>query len=377
MTIESVDKVPPESGVSTATAKPKRTRAENLVLVRKVWPWLFLVLMVVVFSIASQQANNVTFLSFRSVQGILLYATQILLIGLGETFIIVAAGIDLSSGWVLGFSAVIAAQIMEALYAANASPIVTIGLGMLGGTLIAIIPGLLNGLLIARVKVPAFIVTVGMGFVVEGVALIRSGGYPVTHQPPYLSPLGNGSLLYYWPGHGITFFNMPPTATTEEFQSIIPLMPNVVFVAIIVTAICWFILAKTQFGQHLYAIGGSFEAAVRAGIPVNRVLIKAYTLAAVLAGIAGVIWTTRFTSGAYNAGETTTLNAIAAAVIGGASLFGGEGTIVGTIVGALIIGTITYGLVVLGVSPFWQFVAVGVVVIFAVIMDQFGRKLGK
>jgi ribose transport system permease protein len=127
----------------------------------------------------------------------------------------------------------------------------------------------------------------------------------------------------------------------------------------------------------LYAIGGNFEAAVRAGIPVNRVLIKVYALAAVLAGIAGVIWTTRFTSGAYNAGETTTLNSIAAAVIGGASLFGGEGTIIGTIVGALIIGTITYGLVVLGVSPFWQFVAVGVVVIFAVIMDQFGRRIGK
>jgi ribose transport system permease protein len=333
--------------------------------------------MIAAFSLASQTANNVAFLSFRSVQGILLYATQILLIGLGETFIIVAAGIDLSAGWVLGFSSVIAAQIMEALFASGVSPILTVGLGMLGGTLIAIVPGLLNGVLIARVKVPPFIVTLGMGFLVEGVALLRSGGYPVTHQPPYLGPLGNGSLLYYWPGHGLTFFNLPATATTQEFQSIIPLMPNVVFVAIIVTAICWFILAKTQFGQHLYAIGGNFEAAVRAGIPVNRVLIKAYTLGAVVAGIGGVIWAARFTSGAYNAGETTSLNAIAAAVIGGASLFGGEGTMIGTIVGALIIGTITYGLVLLGVSPFWQYVAVGVVVIFAVIMDQFGRQLGK
>jgi ribose transport system permease protein len=374
MTVESADNVPAKS--DTLAAKRKRTRAENLVLVRKVWPWLFLVMMLVVFSIASQ-ANNVTFISFRSVQGILLYASQILLIGLGETFIIVAAGIDLSAGWVLGFSAVIAAQIMEALYAAGASPIVTIGLGMLGGSLIAIIPGWLNGLIIARVKVPAFIVTVGMGFVVEGVALVRSGGYPVTHQPPYLGPLGNGSLLYLWPEHGITFFNPPQTATPGEFQSIIPLMPNVVFVTLIVTLVCWFILAKTQFGQHLYAIGGGFEAAVRAGIPVNRVIIKVYALAAVLAGIAGVVWTSRFTSGAYNAGETTTLNSIAAAVIGGASLFGGEGTIIGTIVGALIIGTIQFGLVVLGVPPFWQYVVVGVVVILAVIMDQFGRRIGK
>lgn len=377
MTVESVDKAPPESGVATAATRHKRNRSENLGLVRKVWPWIFLVVLIVVFSIASQAANNVTFLSFRSVQGILLYATQILLIGLGETFIIVAAGIDLSAGWVLGFSSVIAAQIMEALYASGASPVVTVGLGMLGGTLIAILPGMLNGVIIARVKVPPFIVTVGMGFVVEGVALIRSGGYPVTHQPPYLGQLGNGSLIYYSPSHGLTFFNPPPTTTTLEFQSIIPLMPNVVFVTIIVAAICWFILAKTQFGQHLYAIGGNLEAAVRAGIPVNRVLVKAYTLAAILSGIAGVIWAARFTSGAYNAGETTSLTAIAAAVIGGASLFGGEGTISGTIVGALLVSTIYYGLVLLGVSPFWQYVAVGVVVILAVIMDQFGRKIGK
>ena len=266
---------------------------------------------------------------------------------------------------------------MQTLYASGASPIVTIVAGMVGGTLIAIVPGWINGWLVARIKVPSFIATLGMGFLVEGVALVRSGGYPVAQQPPYLGPLGNGSLLYFWPGHGFTFFNLPETATNADLQSIIPLMPNPVFVAIIVTVVCWFILAKTQFGQHLYAIGGNFEASVRAGIPVNRVLIKGYILAAIVAGIAGMVWTARFSSGAYNAGEVTTLNAIAAVVIGGASLFGGEGTIIGTVLGALIIGTIQYGLVLLGVSPFWQYVAVGLVVIFAVIMDQFGRKLGK
>ena len=369
MTVDSVDTAP--------TVKRRRNRSENLVLVRQVWPWIFLAVLLAVFSVASQQLNDVTFLSFRSVQGILLYASQILLIGLGETFIIIAAGIDLSAGWVLGFSSVIGAQIMQALYAAGASPVVTIVVGMLGGTLIAIVPGWINGLLVAKIKVPAFIATLGMGFLVEGVALIRSGGYPVAQQPPYLGPLGNGSILYFWPDHGFTFFNLPETATNADFQSIIPLMPNPVFVAIIVAVVCWFILAKTQFGQHLYAIGGNFEASMRAGIPVNRVLIKAYILAAVVAGIAGMVWTARFSSGAYNAGEVTTLNSIAAVVIGGASLFGGEGTIIGTVLGALIIGTIQYGLVLLGVSPFWQYVAVGLVVIFAVIMDQFGRKLGK
>ena len=369
MTVKPVD--------TTPVVKRRRNRSENLVLVRRVWPWIFLAVLLAAFSVASQQMNQVTFLSFRSVQGILLYASQILLIGLGETFIIITAGIDLSAGWILGFSSVIGAQIMQSLYAAGASPVVTISAGMLGGTLIAVVPGWINGWLIARIKVPSFIATLGMGFLVEGVALVRSGGYPVAQQPPYLGPLGNGSLLYFWPGHGFTFFNLPETATNVDLQAIIPLMPNPVFVALIVTAVCWFILAKTQFGQHLYAIGGNLEASVRAGIPVNRVLIKAYILAGIVAGIAGMVWAARFSSGAYNAGEVTTLNSIAAVVIGGASLFGGEGTIIGTVLGALIIGTIQYGLVLLGVSPFWQYVAVGLVVIFAVIMDQFGRKIGK
>jgi len=127
----------------------------------------------------------------------------------------------------------------------------------------------------------------------------------------------------------------------------------------------------------MYAIGGNFEASMRAGIPVIRTLIKVYIVAAVLAGIGGVLWAARFTSGAYNAGEYTPMMAIAAVVIGGASLFGGEGTVIGTLVGSLIIATIQYGLVVLGVSPFYQYVAVGLVLILAVVVDQFGRNLGK
>jgi ribose transport system permease protein len=132
-----------------------------------------------------------------------------------------------------------------------------------------------------------------------------------------------------------------------------------------------------QFGQHIYAIGGNLEAAIRSGIPVRRTLIRVYMLAGLMAGIAGVLWAARFTSGAANAGETTTLTAVAAVVIGGASLFGGEGTVTGTIVGSLIIAIIQFGLVILGVVPFWQYVAVGTVVILAVIVDQLGRTLGQ
>ncbi len=360
-----------------ATRKPRRTQAENIELIRKAWPWVFLILLVLAFTISSKQINNVNFLSSRAIQGILVYTTQILLIGLAETFIIISAGIDLSVGWTLGFASVVAAMVMKALNPTAAPPIVVIGAGALAGILITIIPGLISGVLIARVKVPSFITTLGVGILVEGAALLLSKGYPIAEQPDYLGQLGNGSLINWNPGRWLTLFNVPPSAAHADLQSNIPLIPNIVFVTVIVTAVCWFLLAKTQFGQHLYAIGGNFEAALRAGIPVQRTLIKVYILASVLAGIAGVVWAARFTSGAYNGGETTPMTAIAAVVIGGASLFGGEGRVVGTIVGALIIATIQYGLVVLGVLPFWQYIAVGTVLIIAVVVEQFGRRLGR
>jgi ribose transport system permease protein len=362
-------------------AKPvernKRTQIENLDRIRQAWPWIFFIVLVIGFTITSKLKNDVNFISVRSVQGILEYTVQILLIGLAETFIIITGGIDLSVGWTVGFASVIAAEVMQIMYAAGRTPIEVIGLGALSGILVAVLPGMINGLLVARIKVPPFIATLGVGTLVEGAALIISGGYPVAKQPPYLGSIGNGYLIRYWPGHGVSIFNLPKGATQADLSSITSLIPIIVLIAILVTFICWFILSKTQFGQHLYAIGGNVEASNRAGIPVGRTLIKVYILASVLAGIAGVIWCSRFTSGAYNAGETTTMTAIAAVVIGGASLFGGEGNIIGTIIGSLIIATIQYGLVVLGVVPFWQYVAVGTVLILAVIVDQFGRRLGK
>jgi len=364
-----------EGMAQAKTRKPRRTRVETLIMIRKVWPWVFLTLMVVLFTILAKVMNNTNFLSFRAVQSILVYATQILLIALGETMIIIAAGIDLSAGYTLGLSAVVAAEIMKRMYAAGVPPAVTILVGMACGIAICVIPGWINGILVARVKVPAFISTLGMGWVVFGAALLVSGGYPVAKQPPYLGQLGNGYLLYFWPKHGFTFLHVPPSATPTDLAVIIPLVPNVVLITLIVVLVCWFVLAKTQFGQHLYAIGGNFEAAMRAGIPVRWTLIRVYIFAAVLAGIAGVLWAARFTSGAANAGETTTLQGVAAVVIGGASLFGGEGTIVGTVVGSLIIATIQFGLVILGLKPFYQFVAYGAVLIVAVIVDQFGRAL--
>ena len=358
---------------TTAVGPPaRRTRSANLILIRKIWPWVFLILMVAFFTVTAKVMNNTDFLSVRSIQGILDYSTQILLLALGETYIIIAAGIDLSVGYMLGFAAVIAASIMQILFAAGAPPFWTVTAGMLGGVLASMIPGWVNGVLVAKVKVPPFISTLGLGYGVFGVALLISGGYPVAKQPPYLGQIGNGSVIYYWKGHGINFFKMPAGAAGGE---VVPLISNLVFVTIIVTLIAWFVLSKTQFGQHLYAIGGNFEAAVRAGIPVQRTLTWVYIIAGLLSGVAGSLWAARFTSGAADAGVASLLMSIAAVVIGGASLFGGEGTIIGTIVGSLIIATIQFGLVILGMKPFWQYAVVGLVVIVAVIVDQFGRTL--
>lgn len=370
MTVASKD-------IASSEPAVQRTQAETLASLRKVWPWVFLIAMLIFFTVASKQMNDVNFLTPRALQGILLYATLILMVGLAETFVIITGGIDLSVGWTLGFAAVIGANIMEYLYARGMPQAQTIVLGMLGGVAASIFPGVLNGILIAKLRIPSLISTLGVGFLVEGLALIQSNGFPIANQPPILGDLGNGSILHFSPGNWLTFFNVPPEATQAQLQANIPLLPNTVLVTILVTGVCWFILSKTQFGQHIYAIGGNPEAASRAGIPVQWTLIKMYMLASVLAGIAGVVWAARFTSGAFNAGETTLMNAIAAVVLGGASTLGGEGSVVGTTIGALIIATIIYGLVVLGVLAFTQFVIVGIVLILALIVDQFGRNLGK
>ncbi len=143
-----------------------------------------------------------------------------------------------------------------------------------------------------------------------------------------------------------------------------------VVAAIVVVAIAMFVLHKTQFGRFTFAIGGNMQAALRAGIPVDRHIIKLYTLSAVTAGIGGFLSTLQFTGGSASIGDPLLLSSIAAVIIGGVSLFGGAGTIIGTVIGALIIAVLTTGLVMLNVQAFWQFIVVGAVVIIAVLIDQ-------
>jgi ribose transport system permease protein len=292
-----------------------------------------------------------------------------LIMALGQTFVIIAGGIDLSTGFVMGLASVGAAMAMSRL--GNDVPLPLVVLAGFGAALVAGLPaGLVNGVLIARLRVPPFIGTLGMYGIARGAGFILSGGQPISIQVRGLGQVGNGYLLYYYPEVGLTLLNPPPGLQGAQLRQVVGILPHPLTLSILLIVACWFLLAHTRFGQHTYAVGGNPEAALRAGIPVRRHTIRIYLLSALFAAIAGMLYSVRFTNGAANAGDALLLDSIAAVVIGGASLFGGAGTIAGTVIGALIIAVIQNGLVILAINPFWQFVTVGVVIILAVLVDQ-------
>jgi ribose transport system permease protein len=221
--------------------------------------------------------------------------------------------------------------------------------GMLVAVGVAAIPGLINGLLVSRLRVPPFIGTLGMFGVARGVAFLLANGTTVPVRNSFLATIGNGKFLN---------------------------VPYIVIIAAVFVIIMHYLLSQTRFGQHNYAIGANEQAARRAGIDVKNHLMKLYILSAICAGLAGFLYAARFSAGAAQAGEPLLLDSVAAVVIGGASLFGGSGTILGTLAGAFVIAVIQYGLVFMNVKPFWQFISVGIVIIISVLIDQAQRNYG-
>jgi ribose transport system permease protein len=312
--------------------------------------WLFLIVLLIGFELWAQFSFGATFIfNTYNIRSILIAATAPLMLAIGQTFVIISGGIDLSVGFTMGFAAVIAAHTVNVLTPQIGTlPALAVALvAAIGGSFI---PGLVNGWLIARLRVPPFIGTLGMYGVARGVAFLIAGGTTVPISNEALNFMGNGTLL------GV---------------------PMVVVLTALTLLVLHYVLSESRFGQYTYALGGSRAAAVRAGINVRRLTIWLYILSAVCAGIAGVLYTGRFSAGAAQAGEPLLLDSIAGVVIGGASLFGGSGTVLGTLIGALIIAVIQYGLVFINVEPFWQFVAVGVVIIISVLVDQAQRKGGR
>jgi len=349
-----------------STLGASQISSKRLSILAKNWALFFLLILILIFSFTGKR-----FFHLANFQNILHLSTTYLLLSASETFVIITGGIDLSVGFVMGLSSVLAATMMQQMHAVNFPPALSISIGSIVTLIICIIPGLLSGILITRYKVPPFIATLGMGGITSGLTLIMCGGFPVTFLPPYLTEMGNGYMIYILPGKAVSFFNRPEGIVGGELKELVRIIPFSFIFIFIVLIILWHILKNTKFGQHTYAIGGNMDAAVRAGINTNRHLIIIYVLSSFLAGLAGVF--NVFQTGVGNFTPFTAmyeLLAIAGVIIGGASLMGGKGGIFGSVIGVILIGVIENGLHLSGVDPFYRFIAVGLVLITAVVIDQ-------
>jgi ribose transport system permease protein len=285
------------------------------------------------------------FFSVSNARNIATDAAVLLVIATGLTYIIITAGIDLSVGSVVVFTGVVSAKVMNAV-GGNGWGVILVGLVI--ALLAGCAWGCLNGFLVAKAKIPPFIVTLGTLGMALGGALLITGGVDEREVPfKLIDTIGTGRLFSQ--------------------------LPYLVLIAAVVALIGGVVLALTRFGRYTYACGSNLEGARRAGVNVDRHLIKVYALGGTLAGLAGFLSLARFGTTSIGGHSTDNLDAIAAIVIGGTSLFGGVGTILGTVVGVFIPAVLRNGFVIIGVQPFWQQVAVGAVLIAAVYFDQLRR----
>ena len=298
---------------------------------------------IVLFAVFSITAKN--FFTVRNVLSLALQTSTTTLMGIGVTFTIITAGIDLSIGSVVAFTGTVA--VMAALAG------VPIWLSWVVGVGVGAVIGLLNGLMITGMKLPPFIATLGMTYVVRGVALTITNAN-AKPAPETFGSLGNDTLF----------------RTGPQFPGI----SYPVLIMIVVALLCGFLLRRTRTGRYTFAIGSNEEAARLSGIRVSWVKVFNYLLCSAIAGLVGVILASRMVTSQPNSAIGYELNAIAASVIGGTSLMGGVGTILGTVIGSFIIGILTVGLTMQGANYFMQQIVIGLVVIGAVWFDQIRRK---
>lgn len=310
---------------------------------QKVLAFGALIALFVVFSLASPN-----FFRFDNIVGILLATAVNGVLALGVTFVIISGGIDLSVGTVMTFSAVIAGVVITFWG-------LPVPLGILAGLLAGGSAGLVNGLVISKMKVPPFIATLGMLYATKGLSLVISGLKPIYfNDTPIFREIAMGSVL---------------GATIPGFA-----IPNAVLILFGAAIVAGLILAKTVLGRYTFAIGSNEEATRLSGVNVDLWKTGVYTVCGMFSGLAGILIAARLNSAQPSLGSGYELDAIAAAVIGGTSLSGGEGTILGTIIGAFIISTLTNGLRILSVPQEWQMVVTGGIVVLAVYMDILRRR---
>jgi ribose transport system permease protein len=331
----------PESGVARA-----RTLVARLLTTAggRGGAIVILLALVVAFSLA---ADN--FLTVDNLRNILRQYSVPAILAVGQTLVIVSAGIDLS----VASTAALSGSVMGVLYAHEGWPE---PLALLMGLAAGFAVGAINGFVITKWRVPDFIATLGAFTAVRGVALLVTDGLPV---PDYTKAQEGRTV--------------PETVTTLGADSVFGI-PLIAVVAGVCALIGWFILSRTTLGRSAYAIGGNREAARVSGIRVERVKWSIYVFSGLMAAIAGCMLTGRQGSANALMGEGMELQSIAAVVVGGTNLFGGEGTIGGTIIGVLIIGVLNNGLNIMGVADFWQRVVNGSIIVAVVALDQWRRR---
>ena len=306
-------------------------------MIQRLLPFATLVALFVGLAIASPH-----FLTGPNLSTVIRQTTVINIMALGMTLIIISGGIDLSVGSILAFGGFMGTLAMQKGYAIPVAIAIGIAAGMMCG--------LLNGTLITRLKVNPFIVTLGTMGIYRGVTLLISNGLPVHEIPLKFSFLGSGTDMF-----GI---------------------PIVLWILLICAVAMHIVLEHTRLGRYAFSIGSNPDAAFYAGIPVAFHVTSVYAIAGGLTGLSGMIEASRLMSGQPTAGQGYELQAIAAVVIGGGSLRGGEGTVLGTLVGAFIMGLLSDGSDLLGINPYWQPIIIGTVIILAVWLDEVRKRRG-
>jgi ribose transport system permease protein len=337
-----------------AIAPVESTEDRLLRLVAGGWIFFLLLALVAIFLVL----KPAQFGSGYNVQQLFINAAILLVLAVGQTYVVITSGIDLSVGSVLVFASVVSAKLMLFLsgdggttYGTTAAGWDIIAIGTVAALLVGAAWGAFNGILIAVTKIPPLIVTLGTMGMALGGAQILSGGVDVRAMPELLvTHVGSGRIL------GI---------------------PALVVIATVTVIIAGIVLHMTRFGMHVFAVGSNAEASRRSGIPTTARLVQVYAISGLMAGIAAVMSNARFSTTTINGHAMDNLATISAVVLGGTSLFGGVGSVFGTVVGVFIPIILLNGFVILGIPPFWQTVAMGAVLILAVWIDQLKRRLRK
>jgi ribose transport system permease protein len=315
----------------------------------RLWAFIGLVVMCIALALMSED-----FLTVSNLMNVVRQVTVNAILALGMSYVIISAGIDLSVGSVVALSGCLLALAVRQGYHPAVGVLVGLGAGSACG--------LVNGMTITRLRLPPFIATLGMMSVARGLAQVITGGYPVHGLPDGFRVLGSGYLSDLVP------------VRVLGFGYVLDRIPIPVLILIVCAPLAHTVLTHTRLGRYTYAIGGNESAAYLSGIRVATYKTAIYVICGAFAGLAGIISTARVGAGLPAAYLGYELDAIAAVVIGGASLFGGEGTILGAVIGALIIGVLKNGLNLMHLSEYWQTFTIGVVIIGAVTVERFRHR---